>query len=290
MSTDQFTSTEQLHKTEAQSIADIAAKPEVVTVMDTPFLLVPTRYRTESLDYLLKTPSRKRGTIKAHDADSFIDFVKRHGSLNECNIYVDVDYDVFGVTAIAVLNDHADGDGLPGWGDHRVLFQPRFTPNWHNWIKNNGHKKDQVEFANFLEYHLTSISSPPESKLPTGAEVLTFVSQLQETRKVKYGSTIDLANGMKQIEFIEENADSTKGKLEIFREFAIAIRPFLNGQAYALHAYLRYRIDRNSGQISFWYDLQRPESVLEDACKMMVKSIREKTGMPVLFGEPIIRD
>jgi uncharacterized protein YfdQ (DUF2303 family) len=64
------------------------------------------------------------------------------------------------------------------------------------------------------------------------------------------------------------------------------IRLFANGDAYQVKAFLRYRIDRNSGEIQFWYELQRPDRILEDASRAMVEKIRTSTGLPVIFGTP----
>jgi uncharacterized protein YfdQ (DUF2303 family) len=277
-------STETTSNTEAEAIAKIAAQPMVMTVEGTPVVFVPANMEYKTLAELRPTPTRKSGSVSLHESESFIDYVKRHGSLASCNIYLDVDYAKQQVKATAIFNDHADGDGPPGWRDHRAEFTPRFTEEWTRWLKNNDVKKTQAEIANFFESNIGDITSPEGSKLPSGASVLSFVSQLQETRKVKYGSAINLANGMMQIEFIEDNDAATKGKLDIFREFAVGIRPFLNGQAYEVRAFLRYRIDRNTGAIVFWYELQRSDRVLEDACKGIVESIRTKTGMPVVFG------
>lgn len=275
-------------KTEAESIADLSAKPETDTIHGTPVAFIPRTHEYKPLTDLLPAPTRKSGTVRLHEVDSFIDFVKRHGSLQSCNIYLDVDYAKQRVKATAVLNDHADGHGHAGWRDHKVEFSPRFTEEWSRWIENNGQRGalTQADFANFLESNISDITTPAGSKLPSGADVLSFVSALQETRKVKYGSALNLTNGMMQIEFIEDGDAATKGKLEVFREFAIGVRPFLNGQAYEVRAFLRYRIDRNTGQITFWYELQRADRVLEDACKSIVEDIRTKTGLPVVYGTP----
>lgn len=207
---------------------------------------------------------------------------KGQGSLSNCNIYLDVDYAAQKVKATAVFNDH--GEDAAGWQDHRAVFTPRFSEEWKRWNANNKQPQDQIKLAHFLEENIGDIVAPEGSKLPSGADVLTFVSRLEETRKVKYGSGVNLQNGMVQLEFVEDGDSATKGKLDLFREFAIGVRPFFNGDAYQVRAFLRYRIDRNTGGITFWYELQRPDRVLEDACKATIESIRAKTGMPVIFG------
>lgn len=245
---------------------------------------VPDGYTLESLEKHYETPARKRGTVRMHDAESFIHVVKRHGSLSDCVVYLDTDYAAQRVAAVAIFNDH--GEDLPGWRDHRATFEPKFTEEWKRWLEKDGKPMSQAELGMFLEANVGDIVSPPASKLPTGSDVLGFVTTLQETRKVRYGSAMNLTNGMVQLEFVEEGDNATKGKLEMFREFALGLRPFANGTAYQVKAFLRYRIDRNSGEIKFWFELQRPDRVLEDACRETVTLIRDEAGVPVLFGRP----
>ncbi len=278
-------------KTEAQTIADLAAVPLIKTEDGMPPLaFTPTgsgEYSMTSLEKYLPTPMRKAGTVVLHELDSFIDFVKRQGSLTYSNIYLDVDYGQSKVKAVAIFNDHSDKDETAtGWRDHRAVFNPRWSEEWNRWVKNSGNAMGQVELANFLEKNIGDIVGNEGNKMPTGSEVLTFVSALTETRKVKYGSAVNLQNGMVQIEFVEDGDNNTKGKLDMFREFAIGIRPFHHGQAYEMKAFLRYRIDRNSGEIRFWFELQRSDKVLEDACADMISKIKAEAGVPVLFGTP----
>lgn len=270
--------------TEAEAIAKLAATPKVLQPGGVPYLVFPDGWRAEDVEHDLPSPLRKQGYIQIHEVNSFIDVCKRYGSLAACNVYLDVDYAKQNIAAIAIFNDHADGDGVAGWRDHRAIFKPAFSEEWKRWNLHNKIEMTQIKLANFLEDNIADIV--PGDKLPSGSDVLTFVTKLEETRKVKYGSAINLQNGMVQIEFIEEGDSATKGRLELFREFAIGIRPFFNGEGYEIRALLRYRIERNTGQITFWYELKRPDRVLEEASKELIETIRSKTGLPIIFGEP----
>ena len=265
-----------------EHIEQMARKPFVLekTGVDDQALLVavPEGYRVDNLSKLMPAPARKSGTTTLHDVDSFIAQVKRHGSLADCVVYVDADYAKQHVQAVAVFNDHGE-DGA-GWRDHRATFVPRFTEEWKRWTAQTGKAMTQSEFGFFLEANLTDIADP------AGASVLEFVLTLQETRKVKYGSAVNLANGMVQLEFTEEGDNATKGKLEVFRKFTLGLRPFAGSAPYSVEALLRYRIDRNSGEIKFWFDLHRADRVIEDACRETVELIRTKAGVPLLFGTP----
>ena len=262
-----------------EHIEQMARKPFVLNESEHGFLAaVPDGYSLERRTDHLDRPGRKTGTTTLHDVDSFIAQVKRHGGEFACVVYVDADYAKQCVQAVAVFNDHADA--YPGWRDHRAVFTPRFTEEWKRWTEQTGKAMTQAEFGFFLEANLGDIAEP------AGAQVLEFVLTLQETRKVKYGSSVNLANGMVQLEFTEEGDSATKGKLEVFRKFTLGLRPFAGGDAYSVEALLRYRIDRNSGEIKFWFDLQRADRVLEDACRATVELIRDKAGVPLLFGTP----
>lgn len=238
------------------------------------------------LEKYLPTPLRKKGMVKIHELNSFIDTVKRQGSLTNSSVYLDVDYGDNKVNAVAIFNDHTDKDHEPGWRDHRAAFYPRFSDEWKRWSAKSGTGFEQIELAHFFERNVSDIVGDADANLPSGAEVLEFVSKLEETRKVKYGSAVNLQSGKVQFEFIEDDAGNTKGKLDMFREFAIGISPFQHGDSYRIKAFLRYRIDRNTGQIKFWYELQNPEKVLEDACKVMIGRITAECGVPVFFGTP----
>ncbi|WP_341674987.1 DUF2303 family protein [Niveibacterium sp. SC-1] len=271
--------------TEAEAIASLAAQPVVSQICETPIALLPQGWELTAKPELLPKPTRKSGTVSLHEVESFIHVVKAQGSLTNTNVYLDVDYAKSKFVATAVFNDHsAYADA--GHRDHRAVFSPRFSEEWLRWTKSDKQQMSQAVFASFLEANQRDIQSPPNSGLPTGSDVLTFATQLQETRKVKYGSGINLQNGLVQIEFTEENDTGTKGKLDLFRKFAIGVRPFFNGTAYSVQAFLRYRIDRNSGEIVFWFELDRPDVTLEDAAKAIVQQIREQAGVPVLFGLP----
>lgn len=277
-------------RTEAEAVAELVVSPSIEYNDQLPPLAFlpdgPAKFELISMEQHLPAPLRKKGTVKLHELASFIDVVKKQGSLTSTNIYLDVDYSQSRIQATAVFNDHSDNANDAGWRDHRAMFFPRFSEEWNRWINTSGKQMAQVELAHFLERNIADIAGSEGSKLPSGSEVLTFVSKLEETRKVKYGSAVNLQNGMVQFEFVEDGDSNAKGKLDMFREFAIGVRPFQHGEAYQVKAFLRYRIDRNTGEIKFWFELQRADKVLEDACKEMIDAIKSSAGVPVLFGTP----
>lgn len=275
-------------ETEAEAVAALAAQPITTTIEGVPVVLAPETWSTQFYPNLLQKPLRKTGSTSYTDVASFLRAIDEQTppAGNESRVYLDVDFVAQKFTAVAVFNDHGTGtEALAGWRDHRATFTPRLSEEWKRWNKTSGEAMTQVALAHFLEENIADIVSPAGSNMPTGAEVLTFVSKLEETRKVKYGSAVNLQNGMVQLQFVEEGEGATRGQLDLFKKFAIGIRPFFGGSGYQLEAFLRYRIDRNNGEIKFWFEIQRPDRVLEDASKEIIDKIVE-TGEPVLFGNP----
>lgn len=274
---------ESLNKTEAEAIAELARKPFIHTINQTPHLMTP-QGNGDWITKELSLPVRKFGTVELHDVDSFIDFSKKQGSLANSNIYIDVDYVRQKVVATAVFNDDSD-DVNAGWKDHKAVYAPRMGEEWRRWNEANKTQMTQEVFANFLQDNIGDINAGNEKNAPNGSDILTFVSKLEETRTVKYGSAINLQNGMVQLEYVEDGDDHTKGKLEIYKEFRLGLRPFFGGEPYAIKAFLRYRIDRNTAAIKFWFELQRPDKVLEDATAQLIEKIKAEIGFPVFFGK-----
>lgn len=271
--------------TEAHAIAELAQKPFISKDhTSSAVAFIPDgngSWTFKSLEAFQDAPDRKKGAVALHDVDSFIVTAVRHGKEESSVIYIDADYAKNDVSATAVFNDNGPETG---WRDHRAVFTPRQTKQWVDWIQSNGKKMGQEEFANFFEQHIGDFAPVPGK--PNGSDVLTFVSQLQETRTVKYGSSINTQNGMVQLEFTEEGDAAQKGKLDMFKEFTLGISPFFGGEPYQIDAFLRYRIDRTTRQISFWYELKQPEAILEAACADMIEKIKDKTKLPVVFGVP----
>jgi uncharacterized protein YfdQ (DUF2303 family) len=92
-------------------------------------------------------------------------------------------------------------------------------------------------------------------------------------------------NGIR-LEFVEDADKDTRKQMELFRQFMLGIRPFLNGSAYELPARLKYKISQ--GKLSFYYELVRADRIFHDAINDEVQKIKDKLDgtVPVLFGKP----
>ncbi len=136
----------------------------------------------------------------------------------------------------------------------------------------------QEDFAIFLEDNIADIAEP------SGESLLSIALTLQAKTEANFSSSRRLDNGQVQFTYTENiDARAGTGLIEIPREFAIGVRLFKNGEGYKIKARLKYRLA--SGQIKFWYELDRPENAVEDAFNSYVAQASE-SGYKLLYGRP----
>lgn len=227
-------------------------------------------------------PIRKTAKVTLHDADSFIDYIKRHGSLVDSTIWCAADYSAGRVSFLSILNDHGEDEDKAAWRDHLAHFAPDFSEEWNRWSKQNKQTFTQAEFALFIEDNLKDIASVEGQ--PTGAQMLEMALTFEANQDLRFKSAIRLQNGGVQMSFVQDDDAQTLQKMQVFDRFSIGIPVFWNGDAYRIDARLRYRV--RDGRLTFWFELIRPDKVLESATQTLIAQIREKTGNPFFFGLP----
>lgn len=231
---------------------------------------------------LLAQPRRKIAKVRLHDADSFIDYVKRHGSMTDSTVWCVADYKAGKVAFLGILNDHGEDENKPAWRDHRAHFTPEFSEEWIRWVGKHKQGFSQAEFASFIEDNLKDIAAVEGQ--PTGAQMLEMALTFEANQDMRFKSAIRLQNGGVQMSFVQDDDAQTLQKMQVFDRFSIGLPVFWNGDAYRIDARLRYRV--RDGKLTFWFELIRQDKVLEAATQTLIAQIREKTGNPFFFGEP----
>ena len=164
-------------------------------------------------------------------------------------------------------------DGISGWRSNRVTLQLSRPREWAEWERVDGNLLNQVEFAQFIEDHLSTIGAPD------GADLLDVCQTLQATKSVDFKSSQILASGERKFRF-EETIDAkagAKGELTIPSELTLVLRPFQGSDPVGIQARFRYRID-GSGRLLIGVRLNEPEKVLEDAFDVVVGQLRKGLG------------
>lgn len=263
---------------EMQALAAAALTPFVIE--GTHFAPIPPGFDLRNITDLVEkaqpTPFRKRGIIAVKDVASLLVCLADQGIQGAKDAgYVYADPDARTITA--VFNDHR---AAAGWRDHRVALKAEYTPEFQRWLENNGSSraKGQGEFAEFIEDNLADL---PE---PYAQQLLAVATTIQATSGIEFKSARRLQDGQTQLAYVEniEARAGADGALVIPKEFTLGLRIFKNGGGYLLKARLKYRL--TSGQVKFWYELDRPERAVEDAFSGYVEQVREKSGYAVLIG------
>ncbi len=246
-----------------------------------PFAVLPEGCTVDNLERFLPFPTRKRAEVTVTTTDSFIAYSKKHGSMDECVIYAQVDAEKSVCTLRALMNDH--GADNPKWRDHRCTFAPALAVEWKRWTGNDKKQMNQGDFATWLEDNQGDVRSVNGS--PSGADILTMAQafELHADKKVK--SHINLQNGGVRFEYVEDETKETKSVMEVFRRFTLAL-PVFDGStdAYPVEARLKYR--DSGGKVTFWYELIRPDRAFKTAVQSALDKIKAETGFLILQGTP----
>lgn len=263
--------------------AGAAAVQPVIAHGGIPFVAVPEGYAVRDLESLLPTPARKRADVTTTDTNSFIFYTKKHGSLDNCTIYADIDPEVSRFNLVGVINDHGADVNAPQWRDHRCQFQPAQAVEWKRWLGGNKKQFSQADFATWLEDNLPDIASV--AGMPSGADILQMALGFEANAEKRLRSKINLQNGGVQFEFVEDEDKDTRTKMQVFERFTLGL-PVFDGSssAYPLEARLKYR--EREGKVTFWYELIRPDRVFKSAVADELNRIKEATGFPVISGKP----
>lgn len=242
--------------------------------------IVPHGYKLENISKAVEemqpTPRRKRAVVTLKSLQSLIDYCKAQdeadGAAEQAFIYADPDTRII----TAVFNDN--GATEPGWRDHRATFKAEYTPEFARWIEKNKLQFGQTEFAEFIEDNMADITEP------AAVAMLEMATTIQAKTDINFSSAKRLQNGQVQLAYTEtiDARAGANGAMEIPKEFTIGVRLFKNGDGYKLRARLKYRL--NSGNVKFWYELDRPERAIEDAFAGYIQKLVDTSGYRVLIG------
>lgn len=288
-----------LHTENASGNAVIAAlalevgKPRTVKFAprERAFVLVPDGNGKCTLEYISapEVPDRATGSYTFDTIDSFGRFVSAQKSLHS------VVYARRGampgqgksaealslVTALAVLNEH-DKDA-PAFRDYRANLAPPCSDSLAKWFASNGKRfEGNEEFAEFLEDHFEEIVEP------AGATIMELALNFSVKADVAFSNPVNLQDGSTKLTVMKTivgGGNAPSGNVVIPKRFLIEI-PILRGdpKKYKFEAHFRFRVG-GSGGVTIWYQLIRPEVVLDLFFKETVEKIAADTGLPVLVGD-----
>lgn len=252
---------------------------DIDTTQGRPYVVLPDGYTVSDLEYLLPTPTRHRASVVVNDSDSFIKYLKKHGSLAECCIYADIDAENSKISMQAIINDN--GEDEPGWRDHRCAFEPKQSVEWKRWNGNNRKAMSQADFATWLEENLADIAGV--EGMPSGNDMLQLALGFERTAEKRLKSKLNLQSGGVRLEYVDDEDKDTRTSLSVFERFTLGLPVFEgSNSAYPIESRLKYR--ERDGKVSFWFELIRPDRVFKTAVTEELDRIKAATGFMLING------
>lgn len=244
------------------------------------YCTIPDGYKLQDLEHLLPQPTRKRAAVITTTPTSFIDYLNKHSQGQDSTIYANIDSEKSHCNLVAVIDDNSSVE--PAWRDHTCQLAPKLAVEWARWMSKNKAPMTQSQFAAWLEDNLPDIASVPG--MPSGTDILQMALGFEANSDKKFRSKINLQSGGVQFEFVEDETKETRTRMTVFERFTLGI-PVFDGSssAYPLEARLKYR--EKSGEITFWYELIRPDRVFKTAVAAELENIKQGTSLLIIYGK-----
>ena len=275
------------------------------------------------IDPLRETPRERGGTAKLHVLESFIAHANRFKSENSALF---ADSNISAPKLTSVLDYHPEGpesgkalEANARHCHHRGVYAFPLSEEYQAWLKLNGAKLSQQDFAEFLEDRINDVILPPsiladhtqgdtipadklggDSGQPTQDEQLAaMVNRLggsiatpQKLLELSRGLQVyaqesvrnatNLSSGEVSLQFTTEHTDADGKAITIPNLFLIAIPIFEGGDLWRLIVRLRYR--RASSAIVWHYEIYRLRESFREAFKEACVTAREETDLPLFYG------
>ncbi len=234
-------------------------------------------------------PQRKTGTATVFTLDTFNELVNRHKTGNSA-IFADTNWEKPSLTA--VIDYHGkEADN----GKHRIHYQFPLSEEWNAWLKFDGKPMTQIEFAEFIEEHISDLAAPQLDeaedfekmfgfKVASPHEIITLSRGLQINADTRIKNHVKLQSGETQIMFEEDHKGADGQPLIIPGIFILQIAPFFMGAACRIPVRLRYR--PRSGSVSWTFQLYRPDRYITDQVRRDLDKAAEETELPKYEGTP----
>lgn len=226
-------------------------------------------------DKYAAAPRRTEATRKVLNAQSFAEYVNRHG-IDGTEVFAHSPSS----SIVGVIDSHEGAGREPGWQGHRVTLALEHTKAWLQWINADGAWFDQVGFADFIEQRAVDVKEPDHAAL------IEMAQKFEAKRSVDFTSAERRDSGEVTFEYAEtiKAKAGQKGEITIPKELLLTLQPYVGGTRYAVYANFRYRLEGTGVKLGFV--LQRTQEILDAAFADIVTDIRDGRTDPGEKGAP----
>ena len=256
--------------TAAQIIEKLAGIKEG-TVADVPFVIVPNGFNVKTFENLLPPKAlSSKASIAAHDVDGFVNYINRF-KLSQTALFA-------ALQPKPALRAYIDYHS-PSAADlchHVVSCAMDHSEEWKRWSEQDKTKLTQKEFGLFIEDNAKDVLTP------SGGELLEMALKFSSLRSVTFGSSQRLQDGTVQFEYKEEEKT---GDIKLPPKIELALPVFRGDKAaYKINARLKYQL--KEAQLQIWYELERPDIVIDAAYKAVIDDVMARTEIAIFRGMP----
>lgn len=263
-----------------------------------PALYDPERRQLLPLKELLESyrtgPDRKRGLAIADTFQSFVDLVNRHKT-SDSVIFGRTEWPAPALTAVIDYHQIDGGETSPGMMKHLIRYPFPVTQEFKDWVEGDGQKMTQVDFATFLEDHISDMASPEEIEAVdfkdkfrmsagTPADIIQVSRSLQVTVGQAVKNSFDPRTGAATFTFSEEHQTGKGTEVDVPGGFIVSVAPFRFGPKVRIVARLRYRVIQ--GAVVWSYHLWRWQESLEVRVSGDLLETGRQTELPTFLGRP----
>lgn len=245
-------------------------------------IAIPFGWTTQQFDdeKLLEQPRRKIASPRFSEAKSFTDYMVMHSTANT-TIWVNAEFNSAKIEIVGIINDHGPHESESGWRDHLAFYSPKISEEWTRWKGADKKPMSQAEFASFIEDNLLDIVGG--ENLPSGNDMLKMAIDFEAKQDMRFKSALRLQSGGVDLSFVQQDDAGTIEKMKLFDRFSIGVPVFLGEDPYRVDSRLRYRV--RESKLTFWYEIIRPDRVVEAASKAIIEKIAA-SGITTYHGKP----
>lgn len=238
-------------------------------------------------------PRRKSGTANVSTLDSLINIIDRHKT-SDSVIFANTDWQKPSITAVFDYHENTSA-GRADNLKHRAHYEFPLSEEWKAWAKINGKPLEQMEFAEFIEDHISELSAPDSMeaedfrgkfgfKVAYPNELVTLSRGLQVHAETRVKNNVVLQTGEGEITWDEEHRDAQGNKLAVPGMFILSIAPFFMGDVARIPVRLRYRVV--GGKVNWICQLYRPDVHITQQVMRDLERVAHETELPHFQGTP----
>lgn len=290
-----------MSKEALELILALGGKPQTPGNEGGPFVLVPEGTEVHSLEHLLPFSPFQRENVTLTRPESLIDWCNRF-KRPESVIFADQASEKF----TAVLDYHGESDpALASFsGGKRAMVGAitlQKTPEWKTWLGITKQALGQIALAEFIEDNILDIIDPK------GATMLEFAKNFRTRHKADFAEVVNLENGQSKVQYEEtieikgQSSSSSKGEFLVPNQILLALQPYegtpekknedgsiVEGVSPGYEVVCRFRSRTANAKSIFYFEIVRPDLIVEDAFGKIAAKIAEKTGLPMFYGKPAL--